>query len=94
MARRRPPSAAVEAFQDDNCDLMRHSRSTLRLADRHGTPHPLVPAVDVRETADVTRGRGTAREGYQAWLVPQWGQPTEVVTSALKLYPHWHRYRA
>jgi len=26
--------------------------------------------------------------------VPQWGQPTEVVTSALKLYPHWHRYRA
>ena len=21
---------------------------------------------------------------YQAWLVPQWGQPTEVVTSALK----------
>ena len=33
-------------------------------------------------------------EDYQAWLVPQWGQPTEVVTSALKLYPHWHRYRA
>jgi hypothetical protein len=33
-------------------------------------------------------------EGYQAWLIPQWGQPTDVVTSALKLYPHWHRYRA
>jgi len=33
-------------------------------------------------------------EGYQAWPVPQWGQPTDVVTSALKLYPHWHRYRA
>jgi hypothetical protein len=30
------------------------------------------------------RERGL-REVYQAWLVPQWGQPTEVVTSALKL---------
>jgi hypothetical protein len=40
-------------------------------------------------------GKGVWRgEDYQAWLVPQWGQPTEVVTSALKLYPHWHRYRA
>jgi hypothetical protein len=31
---------------------------------------------------------------YQAWLVPQCGQPTEVVTSALNAKPQWHEYSA
>jgi len=70
----------------------------MRLAGPPRHPAPLShcqPLTFVETAADIAAGeRCTAREDYQAWLVPQWGQPTEVVTSALKLYPHWHRYRA
>ena len=34
--------------------------------------------------AGVTAPGAMRPAGYQAWLVPQWGQPTEVETSALK----------
>lgn len=40
------------------------------------------------------RDSGSSPRNYQAWVRVQWGQPTDVVTSASKAYPHSHVYRA
>ena len=37
------------------------------------------------------RGRRALVAAYQAWSAPQWGQSTEVVTSALNAKPQPHR---
>jgi hypothetical protein len=37
------------------------------------------------EGDDCEVGGGRPPEGYQACAVPQWGQPTDVVTSAFQL---------
>jgi hypothetical protein len=52
------------------------------------------PAAGVREQGQPARlgGRliGMGVAGYQAWASPQWGQSTEVDTSAWNTNPHEH----
>jgi len=47
-----------------------------------------------RRAPAVGRGPCGAESAYQACVRVQWGQPTEVVTSASKAYPHSHVYSA